>query len=1025
MAGVQFTPDTFNAHGPGNSNLSTPGGGNGTQPHPPPQTHGTSTMHAAALRTGAATRKSLSSSAKGKQEMDRKEEDDKDAAIAVQLPSATPTSILLVNNTQDLANFLVVKRDHPLANRIAHKMINLFADQSVCNQSEVDEITQLIHTSDGIALFEVLLQRFLAPGIDARTKLGGIRDILKTLQKLHFRNMVDQARGTEPEELPIFAGFFASLLPSHLVETLRLLTTNMNSRDPLLLQDEMYTIIALLALMTLKKVSKVERATHEAAYQAIAKFADDKDLRVAYLGTLSTQLFISISNDETWGESAARRTFHVLKGLVKFADHFSILEPWHIPAGVMEAAPEFGKAIAMHELMHDWYIGLLAINEMYLAKSHVRLMHLLNRLLEKPEFVIKAVKSSKTSKPSKKSKRIDFQNPFLLVGFVDLLVEILHSSKSSKELQQKIVSILGQIALNNIEKKEDLVFCIEKKYRDQLIQMAVAQLVRCLEEHPDADIRAAAQKILLTKKIQQVSPAASPRSHTVRPKTDFFGIAVREVEPLLFGMQAARRRILQDKQFIDDSQYFVPLDAREVSLRGTTEPKPLFDLLRVHLADQRVRVITIEAEGGAGKSLGMQIFSLALQEEYNPGGDGEEASFFPFFIGLSSVSDPTRSAITETLEERGIRGDTKDELKRRKVVYIFDAVDEIYPDDPRKAGLNLWRTNSLSEWQNARCIFTCKSGLQNERVEPTDGEMRKLELAAFDRKKILEYVETYYKKQKPGSLPWTLDQYLNVFHILEGSGLWSVITNPFRLSITVRALPAIVGKHADTKTTPFDSVFKDKTKKEIQDELFYHFVCQGGKRTHIKMQVANQTSLKEYVEYSVQVAMAMDAHNEQLSKEGKPSCFVIPWPAKAEARSPVIVKRFGELFEKKQGMLLNQCLITVNKGDEAGWTFIHGDYYLYLVTLGKNPEKLEALITDLPNYDRFLEKSTDKNIVKQLNKTKEEIAFEYHAGQLVKQDPKGIRESTQDRVGQDLLAQLAKLGYDVSNVTKKEELTFV
>ena len=430
-----------------------------------------------------------------------------------------------------------------------------------------------------------------------------------------------------------------------------------------------------------------------------------------------------------------------------------------------------------------------------------------------------------------------------------------------------------------------------------------------------------------------------------------------------------QRALLEDNQVKNEREYYIALYGKESEL--DENPTSLKEKIKTFIdssAEHKTLIITGEA--GSGKSLFSKLYALEELQGTNANG------YIFMHASLSQIDDPFENLIEKACAQRDIKFKDQSLLEnfmRKKIIWIFDAYDEIHfrDDDDRKK--NIYRQNDLlKKLPNSKFIFTCKKEAFNtfdkDRVFDAETVRKKiLYTAAFDTDRIFDYIKNFVavrtqkadaKKQlqKQGLLdpnidikyPWSYTKYEEVFKYLQNipGMVTNVLSNPLYLKITTEVVPYIEEK-AKNKNLDFLGIFRKSftsVKTELADARACLMAALSSAKFKSKEEKAEDIALTlnavDYLKYSVEVALAM--------KKAKVNC--IQWHSGTDYLTPQQLnqRKIFEPFFSEEGVdengisnrknyyLKKECLVLKRSvpGVEV-WGFIHNDISTYYQVLGE------------------------------------------------------------------------------------------
>ncbi|KIC73847.1 hypothetical protein DB42_BP00280 [Neochlamydia sp. EPS4] len=870
------------------------------------------------------------------------------------LPRAEP--LFSIRNTQDLTNYLAGEGSKdPLIDEIVKKMVDSFTQLQQPSAEAIKEVIKLfdkLEEDDQFRILQSLTAHFVDNPLIDKNILQALTDILVHFQKFIYQDNLEISPRQPSQFSSMSAEFLNKLESKHLVNMLRILTDNLKPtarpKENSLIKQHLRVIIALIEAMLIKEVEGVDKEIYIKAYEAISQFTKDEDLEVAYLARYGENSFLKISDDRTTGDiikDVGARTFYFLRAVAKIADAVDLFEPWHI-ASAFDAPADFQKAFAFQGpgivkkvkekwFPEDWFNVLFKVRY---------------TLFEYPHIFVKAINALSTDVEIQKKETL--HHPFFLMGFVNLLWEVLHFPPSASlddlELKKVAVQLFKQIYQANDTQKNynpQEAFSLKKeRNRTQLQEITKRYLLTCTT-HPQQEIRELAKGVVnaLSMDKSQITSFESA------PLTALFTEAIKKV-PLFETMQRIAEKLRKDDQLKKERAYYISSKASDPE-RQFSNPLPLAEELKGFFKSESTYALHLEGEGGAGKTLAMKMLADQLLKNYS------HESYFPLYTYLPKLKDPIHKALEHTLDFYGVDRGQANQLRERKILLICDAYDEINFDrfsrrfeDPKK--INIYVTNGFKDKEISKVIFVSKTGTAKKRCFKPQGEdLQRLRLTPFDEAQIVAYLKRFVaERQKDKTLLWTEQEYLNNFQEIKNSSLGKVITNPFHLKITVEVLPIIVKRYlSEHPGLELEKIFHGQKKFVILKELFDVFACVTAYRSSVKTAGGHYISPQEYLNYSIQLALKMGSRNRTF----------IPWPPENyvginEQERNDIQNSFRDFFEpvNSKERFYKECLIQRNEG----WSFIHKDYQEYLDYLGgKRPAELEEFIKRIVREYKFKE----------------------------------------------------------------------
>ncbi|WP_042281709.1 NACHT domain-containing protein [Candidatus Protochlamydia sp. R18] len=842
-------------------------------------------------------------------------------------------SLLSINNAQDLAIYLkqLNYRD-PLANEIAYQMVEAFTQKQQPSKKAIEEIIEIfenLEEDDQFNILKSLVNHFVSNKLKDKKILKALSKIFIYFQKLTYQHELSFHQKTHFSRS---LEFLDSIEPEHFVSMLTTLTEKLRLTAEIqnisLIKSQLTALVVLIETMLSRNVKKVDEEIYGNAYEAINSLTGNQNLEVAYLAHYGKNSFLKISDDTTPSDKVKKlisRSFLILRGIANLADAISLFEPWHI-APAFEAYDNFKEAFTFH--------GRVLPRNLFPEKWFITLYILRVSFFAHPQGFFKAIEKLNTDPAIR--KREELHDPFFLMGLVDLLWEVLHFPSSTSPdditLKQIVISLFQQIYQENNEKQADNpseTFYLEKKeYRTQLQELIKIYLLSCTT-HPLEEIKDAALEVVQKLQLEQrgISSFASTSKRNA-----IFNEAIKAV-PLFEIMKSIGDKLKKDYQ-LKEKAYYISSDAEDPD-QPFPDPTPLEKMVRAFLNDSDDPVLHLEGYGGEGKTLAMKMLVDQFLNEYS------DKNYFPIYTYLPRLKDPFYEAWECTMSFFGINTDQEKELKKRQIMLICDAHDEI--NSAKRKKINIYMRNQFEAKEISKVIFVSKTKTaKSNNFEPQGKYLHRIQLKPFSKDQIFDYLNKYVSERqkdtkKENRLLWDHHEYQENFKQIKGSTLWEVITNPFRLKITAEVLPFIVNKQlSENPQLQLKELFFGKKNKDgVSLELFRVFACVNAIRSSRRTKIREDAILPEdYLRYSVEIAKAMESINIPF----------IPWPPTGLKRKEIaqIQEVFGRFFEQSKESLYQECLIPT----DDGWSFIHNDYKDFFVFLGKNPKELEKLITE-------------------------------------------------------------------------------
>ncbi|KAF9087057.1 hypothetical protein BGX29_001056, partial [Mortierella sp. GBA35] len=344
---------------------------------------------------------------------------------------------------------------------------------------------------------------------------------------------------------------------------------------------------------------------------------------------------------------------------------------------------------------------------------------------------------------------------------------ILHFLRQASAMPDTAISDHARLLLRGLDKHESVVK--QNLYRDCLVQP--------LDPYPI--------------KVLTVDPTPSTLLARVQ--------AIPDVE---YGLHRLKQQRLGDHR----EGVYIPPQAKP-SLQAKDDTLfPLMEKVQEFFSSQR-QVLLLLGDSGAGKS----TFNLELEhtlwkgyKKYGP---------IPLHITLPTIDKPEQDLIGKRLRHLKFSEAQILEMKLyRQFIVICDGYDE------SQLRTNLHNTNQLNQpgqWK-AKVVISCRSQYLSSdyrarfqpqaasRYDQTATDLfQEAVIAPFLRNQVEQYIEQYIKglpvrdplQDRPS---WTKEEYMD--KLLNIPNLMDLVSNPFLLTLSLEALPAVVDHKKDLAT---------------------------------------------------------------------------------------------------------------------------------------------------------------------------------------------------------------------------------
>ncbi len=240
------------------------------------------------------------------------------------------------------------------------------------------------------------------------------------------------------------------------------------------------------------------------------------------------------------------------------------------------------------------------------------------------------------------------------------------------------------------------------------------------------------------------------------------------------------------------------------------------------------RVMLLLGSSGLGKTLFGYYLEQQLWKIYKSELSLSSQSI-PLFISLARLEQPNTKAVEETLKAIGFEEKNFPSLKKLPFLFILDGADEV------NVRSNLYISNKLDTWPNAKVMFTCRLEYLMQPVceyrhwfQPSSYHIKRTVsetvverfMASFSPVQIENYLKKYIEQNKENlSENWRdWRQYWHYFN--EIPGLLKLIESPYLLYIASSVLPDLV------KQQNLDAKSQDKqeiTRLSLYDAFVKHY----------------------------------------------------------------------------------------------------------------------------------------------------------------------------------------------------------
>jgi hypothetical protein len=690
-------------------------------------------------------------------------------------------------------------------------------------------------------------------------------------------------------------------------------------------------MLTLLELMVSLDVENIHKNTRDEAYKALGIFKRHENVEVRFLAHSGRQCFRLIKDSVssfTTCSNLAKRGFYLGRAIAKTAEAVSLYEPWHI-ADIFGALTDYDKALHFHP---KFLVGKKWDFNLFCLRTAIE-----QSPSEFPKFAEKLKQGDKEIRD-----KINLRHPFFVIGFINLLWEILHSNfpSENRSIKKAAISLLGHIyEVNGANKKHAVkqTFQTKKGKREQIQEIVRGYLWTC-STHPQLELSDEAMGLIKDLGIVRQDKIV-PFVAVDEPKELFDAVLERE-GALLKLLHRIKKTQDLDEPFKKERNYFIVPDLREDDV---SKNEPLQDRIESFLSGSSP-MLEIEGPGGSGKTITMKMLADVLLHNHSP------ENHLPFYVFLPDLEDPLSGVLDKIRKDYGIDKSLEDKLKELPTVVFCDALDEVDLKKLREVKKkNFFRYNLFSTWPKLKVVVTCKPGLvKHRRFQPEHAELQTALMAPFDANKILNYLTQFVaeyelERESDPQIPpllWDIKQYHENFKKLHASSIGKVFENPLHLKIGAIVVPFIVEKikkkHPDME---LEDMFQDDEIGVFERKLYQAYACFNAYRSYLKVRDEDVTP-EDYLKFSADVAKMMEDHQ----------IFNLPWPLEDfkvddENTKKIIQSNFAKYL--KQEKICKECLVLRREG----WGFMHKQYRIYFVTLKQDSDELQAVLEAYKKYD--------------------------------------------------------------------------
>ncbi|KAG0377429.1 hypothetical protein BGX24_006125 [Mortierella sp. AD032] len=559
----------------------------------------------------------------------------------------------------------------------------------------------------------------------------------------------------------------------------------------------------LLDVMVEGRVQDLSRIEDHAPLSALlSQLMESSDPNIKYQACYAHQGLLHIPNDETCRQLVLRHAGNITMGLLGVTSvckldlnglsngarklrgaTVSALEIGTKVVGGAQSMYESGQGIASSTKGSIFSGGrLLWYTALREAREHIQK----GRLSDFNCLIIEAPCSRET----------EFQ-----WGICQLLGEIAVDLRWEAVSRQHAADLLAKLYINDNIRNQSKEL---DQWILQIIHQVVAEpdaatsghaqlLLQGLEKEGDVDKQVLYRVVMdcpanpYSLRIQTSAPLSSPLLIRVQ--------AIPDVEDDLHKLRAQR---LKERE----NSLYIPPQAKPTLQSSDHTLFLLMERAYEFLADSG-QVLLLLGDSGVGKS----TFNLEL--EHILWKDYKRGNAIPLYINLPAIDNPQQNMIAKQLQELNFSDAQIQELKLyRKFIVICDGYDE------SQLKKNIYATNLLNQpgqW-TAKMIVSCRSQYlgpdYRARFQPTGDRyqqpatefFQEAVIAPFSKTQIEHYVQQFVQnassKAVDPTLPsWTAKDYMDKLNKIPK--MIELVSNPFLLTLALRALPSITSSEQD------------------------------------------------------------------------------------------------------------------------------------------------------------------------------------------------------------------------------------
>ncbi|KAK3844698.1 MAG: hypothetical protein J3R72DRAFT_65688 [Linnemannia gamsii] len=589
------------------------------------------------------------------------------------------------------------------------------------------------------------------------------------------------------------------LVADDLVRILAILRTRLQYTHQQSTKHPYYLVLAisrLLDVMVEGKVKDLSRVTeYEPLSTLLTELSAHPDMRLKHQATYALQGLFHIPNDETRRGFVLRHAGNIAMGLLGVASVCRL-----DMSKVGEGAGQLGRCAAdLHDIATK-------------ATEGGRSLH------ASGQDIMTSIRGGIFSGgqqlwyPALREAQEHIRNG-RLADFNSLVFEA--PCRRDAEFQWGICQLLGEIAIDpllDIVVRQNAIDFLAQLYRDDTVSNPdkdiwtyILDLLRQIDDPPDSPVSSHARSQLQGLAMEGGTDKQIVYRDIMAGPFDIFPLKVRLSSPfsslLLDRAQAipevdhtlSKLRDMRLKESTND--LYIPPQAKPTSRSGNDRLFPLMRNTLDFLASD-CQVLLLLGDSGGGKSTFNLQLENTLWQSY------KRDAPIPLHINLPTIDNPDQNMIAKRLQQLDFSEAQIQELKQqRQFIVICDGYDE------SQLNRNLYTTNQFNQagqW-SVKMVIACRiqylgpdyrsrfqpnaERYQHQQQQQAADHFQESFIAPFSDDQIKEYVEQFVAKDTtvPDQQKWSAHDYMD--KLLKINGLMELVSNPFLLSLTLRALP--------------------------------------------------------------------------------------------------------------------------------------------------------------------------------------------------------------------------------------------